>query len=111
MNLLELPMSLLEFLWRKRDAGEMDSPRCFRCGKQPNELLEYTKAAHEAGVSPDEFVRQNEGTLNDACNTFACTDCYNAIGSPSSAKGWRAPPLAGITGRSLLGRNKVGGES
>ena len=70
------------------------TPRCFRCGKMPHELDEYVDAAHdEDDLTPEQFVKEEEGTYNPELNTFACTLCYVAIGAPSAPHGWKAPSL------------------
>ncbi len=69
----------------------MTIPICVYCGKRPHELEEYTKAAAELEMSPDDYVRLEEGTYNHANGHFACTDCYIEIGQPSSRSGWVAP--------------------
>lgn len=57
--------------------------RCFRCGKTPSELSEYHDDLEE-GETPDDYVREYEGTLNAETGLFACTLCYVAIGAPSN---------------------------
>lgn len=66
-------------------------PRCVGCGHDPRYLLEYITAAQEAGITPAEFVRRYEGTMNQANGHFLCTPCYVAAGSPATPTGWRAP--------------------
>ncbi len=68
-----------------------DSPTCAYCGKTPSELDEYTDPEIIDGLTPDEYVRQEEGTYNRESNRFACTICYVKIGMPSSPRGWKAP--------------------
>ncbi len=67
--------------------------RCFRCGRTPDEIDEYAEAARDEGVSPQEYVRTEEGTFNPQTGRFACTACYIEIGMPAEpAPGrWRAP--------------------
>ncbi len=64
---------------------------CFRCKKRPDELEEYIEAASYEDMSPDAYVRSEEGTFNPHNGHFCCTDCYVAIGAPSSQSGWVAP--------------------
>lgn len=64
---------------------------CVRCLKSPGELTEYREVAKREGMTPEEFVRTNEGTLNPANGHFACTACYIAMGMPTTKRGWRAP--------------------
>jgi hypothetical protein len=42
-------------------------------------------------MTPDDFVREEEGTFNRSNGHFLCTDCYIAAGMPSSPEGWVAP--------------------
>lgn len=66
-------------------------PICTYCGKRPHQLEEYIVAAAYLEMTPDEYVREEEGTYNISNGHFACTDCYIAIGQPSSREGWVAP--------------------
>lgn len=66
------------------------SPHCIRCGKRPDELSEYVDAAADLGVTPDAYVRSEEGTYNSERDLFVCTDCYIAMGMPTRLDGWRA---------------------
>ncbi len=56
--------------------------KCKVCGKSPSELEEYIEMGKAEGLTPDEFVRQEEGTLNKQTGLFYCTDCYIKIGMP-----------------------------
>jgi hypothetical protein len=56
--------------------------RCKICRKQPHEISEYVDAAEVEGVTPEEYVRSEEGTYNRATGLFYCTNCYIAIGMP-----------------------------
>jgi hypothetical protein len=72
-------------------------PVCCRCRKTPWELDEYRSAAAENLVSLDalteevvnDYVRDNEGTLDPRTGWFACTDCYIKLGQPTGPTGWR----------------------
>ena len=68
-----------------------NEPVCFRCGKRPTELAEYIEMATEEETDPDRYVVENEGTYNRANGHFVCTECYIAIGMPSTESGWIAP--------------------
>jgi hypothetical protein len=68
---------------------------CAGCHKTPSELQEYIDAAKpecsgEENMTPDEYVWQEEGTLNRESGHFLCTDCYVKAGCPSSPRGWVA---------------------
>lgn len=64
---------------------------CIGCGKQPHELPEYIEHAEIEGVTPEEFVRVEEGTFNPDTGHFCCTPCYIDKGMPTSPTGWKAP--------------------
>jgi len=64
---------------------------CNGCGKRPDELVEYIEAGRENDMTPTDFCREEEGTLNVANGHFLCTDCYIKAGMPSSPHGWVAP--------------------
>lgn len=57
--------------------------KCACCGKTPSELKEYITNASVEGITPDEFVRTQEGTFNPETEEFYCTQCYIEIGMPS----------------------------
>ncbi len=66
--------------------------RCVGCGKTPDELDEYIRAAKLEETTPTEFVRREEGTFNRTNGHFACTDCYIRFGMPTRpGGGWKAP--------------------
>jgi hypothetical protein len=67
------------------------SPLCAGCRKKPSELAEYIDDAAAAGMTPDEYCRENDGTYNPSTNHYSCTDCYIKAGMPTSPKGWIAP--------------------
>ena len=58
------------------------SPTCKRCGCTASELNEYIDMAKEEGMTPDEYLRREEGTYNSETNLFYCTPCYIAVGMP-----------------------------
>lgn len=55
---------------------------CKVCRKQPHEIEEYVDIAREEEMTPEEFVRQEEGTYNRETGMFYCTDCYVKVGMP-----------------------------
>lgn len=69
----------------------MADPRCVGCNKRPIEIEEYVEIAAIEDMSPDDYVRQEEGTYNRENGHFLCTDCYVNAGMPSSPRGWTAP--------------------
>ena len=66
--------------------------QCVRCGKEPHEIAEYVYCGKQEEMTPAEYVREEEGTLNHKTGYFACTDCYIAMGQPTGGtRGrWRA---------------------
>lgn len=68
-------------------------PLCIGCGKHADELPEYIEAAAENEMTPDNYVRTEEGTFNPENGHFLCTPCYVDAGMPTAPgpKGWRAP--------------------
>lgn len=64
---------------------------CIGCGKTPDELSEYVSSAEVEGMTPDEYVWREEGTLNPHNGHFLCDSCYISAGMPSSPTGWTAP--------------------
>lgn len=55
---------------------------CANCGKHPEDIPEYQMMAKGEDLTPTEFVRQEEGTLNKATGLFWCTECYIKLGQP-----------------------------
>lgn len=64
---------------------------CIGCKKKPSEIEEYVEVAADEGMTPDDYVREEEGTFNRDNGHFLCTDCYVAAGMPSTDRGWVAP--------------------
>ena len=56
--------------------------RCKGCGKKPDEIDEYIVQAKVEKCTPDEFVWDEEGTLNRKTGQFYCTSCYIRAGEP-----------------------------
>lgn len=74
--------------------------RCCRCLKEGSEINEYVMQAWgekgEGEPEPtraevEDYIWDNEGTLNRSSGLFACTGCYIAMGQPSSPTGWTPP--------------------
>lgn len=68
----------------------MPELRCTGCNLTPNEIDEYWADFTGTDLTPDEYVWQEEGTLNRETGRFACTSCYIKMGMPSSPRGWTA---------------------
>ena len=57
-------------------------PKCRGCGKTPDQIKEYVSIAEDEDMSPEEYVRREEGTFNLKTGLFWCTSCYIAAGEP-----------------------------
>jgi hypothetical protein len=73
---------------------------CNGCLLEAVDIEEYVLAATQVNaelepgereMTPDDYVWQEEGTLNRENGHFLCTRCYIAAGMPSSERGWVAP--------------------
>ena len=66
---------------------------CTGCNKTASEIEEYIEAAKEEDMTPDAYVREEEGTYNPTNGHFLCTSCYINAGMPSlpHPKSWKAP--------------------
>ena len=60
----------------------MDNLKCKVCKRTPEEIGEYVSEAEVRNLTADQFVEQEEGTLNRDTNRFYCTGCYIKIGMP-----------------------------
>jgi len=68
-------------------------PECIECGRYPEDIIEYIDAVKGTGLTPSQYVRQEEGTYNPANGHYACTSCYIKLGMPVASDGgrWKAP--------------------
>lgn len=73
------------------EQGEAIVPVCTGCNKTPNQIDEYVDAGMEEFMTPNQYVREEEGTYNKTNGHFLCTSCYIDAGCPSSNTGWVAP--------------------
>lgn len=66
---------------------------CFRCGREPEQIGEYRSGARGTGLTPTEWMQEEEGTYNPETDHFACTRCYLEVGMPVRGDGrrWVAP--------------------
>ena len=55
---------------------------CKICKRKPSEIEEYVECAQDEDMTPDAYVREEEGTFNSQTEEFYCTDCYIKIGMP-----------------------------
>lgn len=71
----------------------LPDPICTGCGKRPAEIEEYTDPEIIGSMTPDGYVREEEGTYNRENGHFLCTDCYIKAGSPGKPypDRWVAP--------------------
>lgn len=60
-------------------------PICIGCNKPPEEIPEYIAMGRAEGMTPTEFVLDEEpiGVWGKGPNKFYCTDCYIKAGQPS----------------------------
>ena len=56
--------------------------KCKCCGQRPEEIIEYIVEADEEGITPEQYVVENEGTFNPKTGRFYCTSCYVKVGLP-----------------------------
>lgn len=56
--------------------------KCKGCGRTPDEISEYVSIAKCEKMTPEEFVREEEGTFNEKTGLFWCTSCYIKAGEP-----------------------------
>jgi|GEM_PF-5551323 len=66
---------------------------CVGCLKTPDQIDEYLEMAEIEDMTPDNYVRQEEGTFNPVNGHFLCTPCYIDAGMPAGTgnKRWVAP--------------------
>lgn len=69
-------------------AGEPYDPGC---GNYASQLPGVVMYAEDAGMSPADYVRREEGTYNPESNHFLCDMCYIQAGQPTSPAGWKCP--------------------
>ena len=65
--------------------------KCSGCHRRPSEIDEYREASRAMDMSPNDYVRSEEGTFNRQNDHFLCTECYIKAGMPSAPGGWIAP--------------------
>lgn len=65
-------------------------PICTGCQRHPDEIPEYIEQSMNLDITPDKFVRREEGTYNRENGHFLCTECYIKAGMPSTERGWYA---------------------
>lgn len=56
--------------------------KCKICGRTPDKIDEYIEMAEIEDMTPEEYVRTEEGTFNHITEMFYCTECYINIGMP-----------------------------
>lgn len=52
------------------------APLCPACGRQAADIPDVVMFGKENGLSPEEFVRQEDGTYNPASEHFLCDTCF-----------------------------------
>lgn len=66
-------------------------PYCVGCDRTPEEIGDYTVMAAMDNMTPSEWVRREEGTLNPANGHFLCDTCYIKAGQPAGVDGRGGP--------------------
>lgn len=56
--------------------------KCFKCQREPEELIEYQDAASESGMNIRDYVKFEEGTYDPQTDYFLCTPCYINLDMP-----------------------------
>lgn len=67
---------------RGRTMAELIEPVCCGCHRHPHEIDEYIEMAQLYGITPEEYVRLEEGTYNPDNGHFWCSLCYIQVGMP-----------------------------
>jgi hypothetical protein len=77
----------------KAQGNDPQDPICIGCAKRPDEDERYKMCAAEEGITPLEYVVENEGTLNRTNGHYLCDMCYIKMGQPTGGRGqrWVAP--------------------
>ena len=65
---------------------------CAGCHRPPAEIPGIVEAAVEEAMTPDAYVRSEEGTLDRESGLFLCDGCYIAHGMPTAPGRWTATP-------------------
>jgi hypothetical protein len=72
----------------------MPDLHCARCNRTPEAT--HGLFAEEEGITPDEYVLTEEGTLDIESGAYLCDECYIAVGEPAypagSGRQWTASP-------------------
>lgn len=55
---------------------------CRGCEKPPTHIREYIDLGITNGTTPEQAVRDEEGTYNEETGRFWCTNCYIKAGMP-----------------------------
>lgn len=57
------------------------------CERTPDQIDEYRELADGEGVTADEWVWMEEGTLDRKSGMFLCNGCYIRMGMPAGGPG------------------------
>ena len=60
----------------------MEKLKCPYCDREPVNIPEYVQGAEMEEMTPEQYVKSEEGTYCKKHNLFVCTDCYIRIGMP-----------------------------
>ena len=58
-------------------------PVCYGCKRAADKIPEHVAEAAETGYLDAVECAMNDGTYNEAANTFWCTMCYLGAGAPA----------------------------
>lgn len=70
---------------------DLPTPLCMACGRIPADIPGIVDYAEWEEMTPDEWVRSEEGTYNPVNGHFLCDEDYIKAGMPSSSHGWVCP--------------------
>lgn len=69
------------------------TPSCARCKRTPEVIPVYQALAVVEKLTPEQYVLEQEGTLDPITGKFLCDECYVAVGGPSRRyHRWTATP-------------------
>lgn len=84
------PAEINEFIVYARESQDYVVAEWEAEGKPTRFNLDGEEVSTPPTYTPDDYVRDEEGTLDPDSGFFLCTTCYLKMGSPSRPWGWRA---------------------
>lgn len=91
VDIREYPSGEYVSISRRVNLSENAVIACIDCGKKPEEIKYIVNNAKADKVTPDEWIKENEGTFNRENNKFYCDPCYIAAGTPLGKAGAEQP--------------------